>query len=143
MIRLVQLCTLTLLLVAAGASAEQKKLLGAWEVHYVLVPTTFLNKDIAADYQIERGRDRALVNISILDKDGNPVVADVSGQVLNLLSQSTTLEFREVTEGPAVYYLADVRHSDQDVLRFEIQIIPPDQTTQVLKFQQRVYWDNE
>lgn len=141
MIHVIRTWAFALLLIAAGASAEQMQKLGDWEVHYVLVPTTFLNKDIAADYQIERGRDRALVNISILDNAGNPVVADVSGRVINLLSQSENLQFREVTEGPAVYYLADVRHTDRDVLRFEIQIVPPDQTSQLLKFQQKVYWE--
>jgi hypothetical protein len=133
--------TLFLCCVSGAVHAEQMRKLGDWEVHYVLVPTTFLNKDIAADYQIERGRDRALVNISVLDGSGNPVVADVTGQVTNLLSQTEQLEFNEVTEGPAVYYLADVRHTDRDILRFEIQIVPPDQTTQLLKFQQRVYWE--
>jgi hypothetical protein len=132
---------LALLFISGAANAEQMRKLGDWEVHYVLVPTTFLNKDVAANYQIARGRDRALVNISILDEAGNPVAAEVTGRVTNLLSQSTELNFSEVTEGPAVYYLADVKHTDRDILRFEIQIIPPDQTTQLLKFQQRVYWE--
>lgn len=132
---------LVLACITMDAKAEQMRKLGDWEVHYVLVPTTFLNKDIAASYQIERGRDRALVNISVLDENGSPVVAEVTGRVTNLLSQTEELEFTEVTEGPAVYYLADVKHTDRDMLRFEVRIIPPDQTTQVLEFQQRVYWD--
>ena len=132
---------LVLACITMDVKAEQMRNLGDWEVHYVLVPTTFLNKDIAASYQIERGRDRALVNISVLDENGSPVVAEVTGRVTNLLSQTEELEFSEITEGPAVYYLAEVKHTDRDMLRFEVSIFPPDQTTQVLEFQQRVYWD--
>ena len=141
--RTLQILSLVLICLSGSALAEQMRKLGDWEVHYVLVPTTFLNKDIAASYQIERGRDRALVNISVLDTTGSPVVAEVTGRVTNLLSQSEELAFSEVTEGPAVYYLADVKHTDRDILRFEIRIVPPDQTTQVLTFQQRVYWEGQ
>jgi hypothetical protein len=132
-------CTL---LLSAVAHAEQMQQLGNWEVHYVLIPTTFLNKDVAASYQIDRGRDRALVNISVLDEQGNPVIAAVTGRVTNLLGQVQSLDFEEVIEGTAVYYLAEVRHTDREVLRFEVDIVPPDDLKQQLKFQQKVYWDD-
>lgn len=141
--RLIMACvTAVALLIASHTEAEQLQRLGNWDVHYVLIPTTFLNKDIAASYEIDRGRDRALVNVSILDQEGNPVVANVTGQVTNLLGQVQSLDFDEVTEGSAVYYLAEVRHTDREVLRFAIDIVPPDGLSQQLRFQQKVYWDD-
>jgi hypothetical protein len=117
--------------------------LGNWDVHYVLIPTTFLNKNIAANYGIDRGRDRALLNISVLADDGTPSAARVSGVVTNLLGQQQPLEFSEVREESAIYYLASVKHTDREVLRFEVNILPADEIPAQLKFQQQVYWDPE
>ncbi len=124
---------------SAALHAEQKQTLGDWEVHYVLIPTTFLKPEIAASYDIVRGADRALLNISVLSLEQQPVTADVSGHVTNLLEQRQPLEFTEIREGEAVYYLATIRHTVEEVLRFAVNIVPPDGTSQTLRFQQRVY----
>ena len=122
--------------------AEQMQAFGDWEVHYSLFPTEFLNPQIASQYQVTRGRDRALLNISVLDVNDNPVRAEVAGTMTNLLSQQQSLAFREILEGVAVYYLAPVRHTDREVLRFRITIRPPGDGEKVLTFQQAMYWDN-
>ena len=138
-----QLLLALILLCGISAGAEQMRRLGNWDVHYVLIPTTFLNKDIAAGYQITRGRDRALLNISVIGDDGVPVAASVSGFVMNLLGQQQALDIVEVREGSAIYYLATIKYTDREVLRFEVTITPPDDIPQVLKFQQQVYWENQ
>ncbi|MDZ7668442.1 MAG: DUF4426 domain-containing protein [Gammaproteobacteria bacterium] len=134
------------LLLAAGiclpALAEQMRPIGDYEAHYSLVPTLFLKADIAAGYDITRSRDRALLTVSILDADGGPVTADVRGRVKDLLGVQQALDFEEVREGPAVYYLATIRHSDRDVLRFDIRITTPDGADHELAFQQKMYWEN-
>jgi len=133
-------------LIALGgnvASGDQFRRLGNWDVHYILIPTLFLNSEVAAGYQLDRSRDRALLNISVIGRDGVPVVAKVSGRVVNLLEQRQELEFKEVAEDTAVYYLAEVRHADQEVLRFVVDIVPPDGIAQQLKFQQKVYWEEQ
>jgi len=124
-----------------NANAEQKQQLGPWEVHYALVPTSFLKPDIAVRYGVTRGRDRAMLNISVLDDAGNPVAVEISGTITNLLSQRQPISFREVSEGRAIYYLAEVKHTDREVLRFAVDIIPPDGSAQRLQFQQTMYWD--
>jgi len=123
-----------------NAAAEQKALLGPWEVHYVVVDTTFLKPDVASSHGVTRGRDRAMMNISVLDSQGVPVAAQLSGTLINLLSQREPLAFREVREGDAIYYLAEFKHTDRDVLRFQVDIVPPDGQPQQLKFQQKMYW---
>lgn len=125
---------------AAPAAAEQMRRIGAFEAHYSLLPTTFLKPDIAARYGITRGRDRALLNVSILDTDGLPVTAELSGSVRDLLGQRRTLEFQEVQEGDAVYYLATMRHDHREVLRLAIDIGTPDGAAHQVEFQQELFW---
>ena len=121
--------------------AEQKMMLGPYEAHYVVVQSTFFSEEIAGKYGIVRGRDRALMNLSFLDESLNPVAVSLTGISRNLLSQEVALEFREVREGPAIYYLAEVRHTDRETLRFRIQVTTPDGEVRELAFQQQMFWD--
>jgi hypothetical protein len=132
---------LTGTLTGTTAHAEQFERLGNWDVHYVVIRTSFLKPEIAARHGIVRGPDRALLNISVIGDDGKPVVATLSGRVRNLLEQDTPLEFQEVREGEAVYYLSQVKHTDREILRFYVDIRPPDGTVQRLEFQQQMYQD--
>jgi hypothetical protein len=131
-------CLLTLL--ATVGHTEQKQRLGPYDVHYMVVRSTFFNETIAEQYGIVRGRDRALMNVSILDGD-TAVAAAVEGVVINLLDQRIDLDFREIREGSAIYYLAEVKHTDRETLRFVVTITGPDGTPRTLRFQQMMYWD--
>lgn len=132
---------LVVLWLAAGtALAERMVRFGAYEAHYSLVPTTMLKPAIATRYDLTRARDRALLNVSVLDGNDAPVRAKVSGVVRDLLGQTSDIAFREVAEGEAVYYLAEIRHGDQDVLRFAIDVETPDGMVHELAFQQKLYW---
>lgn len=135
------LTTLALIFVGATAVAEQKQMLGPYEAHYVVVQSTFFSEEVAARYEIVRGRDRALINLSFLDESLTPVAVTLSGTVTNLLSQVVTLDFRKIQEGEAIYYLAEVRHTDRETLRFQATVITPDGVERDLRFQQQMFWD--
>lgn len=120
--------------------AEQFQQLGRFEAHYSVIPTTLLKPAIAADYDITRARDRALVNIALIDPQSGPVPANVSGSVRDLLSLERPLEFTEVREGEAVYYLATIEHGDEETMRFFVDVETPDGTSHRLEFQQKLYW---
>jgi hypothetical protein len=124
----------------APAIAEQKQRIGAYDAHYSIVPTLFLKPEVAARHGIRRGRDRALLNVSVLDRTETPVRAAVSGTVRNLLGQQLNLEFREVLDGTAVYYLAVVQHTNREMLRFVIDITTPDAAVHQLDLTQTLYW---
>lgn len=128
-------------LLAMPAWAERMTRIGTFEAHYSLVPTTLLSPRVAAEYQIARGRDRALLNVTILNADGEPVQARVQGVVRDLLGQPDDIGFREVLEGEAVYYLAEIRYPDQEVLRFTIDVGTPDGGSHQFSFQQTMYWE--
>ena len=137
-----RLLLLAIPLLPGTVSAEQMQRLGPFDVHYVVVQSTFFSEEIAGRYGIVRGRDRALLNLSVLDETGKAVRAEVSGTVTNLLGQLSALEFREVVEGPATYYLAEVRHTDRETLRFAVTITADDGVSRELTFQQQMFWDD-
>ena len=131
--------SLLAMLTAATATAEQFHAFGDIEVHYSVVNTLFLDRDITDHYGIERGRDRAIVNVAVLTRDGKPLAASVSGSTLNLLNQNEQLSFRTIDEPPSVYYIAPFRYTDGDVLRFRLEVDLPDRPPMQFQFQQPMY----
>ena len=133
------LCLLIALFAVRDAGAEQFKAFDDVQVHYIVVNTLFLRPEIAAHYGIVRGRDRAIVNVSVLGDDGASLPAQVDGMTINLLSQETPLEFTVFTEDPAIYYIAPLRYTDQDVLRFRITVVVDGREPMLLEFQQQMF----
>ena len=121
------------------ANSEQKKTVGDWDIHYIAFNTTILTPQIAKANNIVRSGKRALVNISVLDKQTKQAQEIViSGSARNLLGTKKVLDFKKVNEGDAIYYLATVDYSDKEVLRFDIDI-QQGRISQNLKFQQTMY----
>ena len=133
---------LCMILIALPAHAEQMKQFGQYEVHYIAIPTTFLQPEVAHKYNLTRASNRLLINVSILDQ-GDPVAAQVTGLARNLLSQSKDLTFTEVREGPAIYYIASMTHSAEDHQNFEINVTLPDGSQGQVKFHQKVFLGDE
>ncbi|MBU2979448.1 DUF4426 domain-containing protein [Alteromonas sp. C1M14] len=125
--------------VSSTSHAEQKQTLGDWDVHYMVVNTTFLSPEVAREYGIVRSKFNALVNISVLDSETQAAQrVSVTGNARNLLGNSKALTFRRVNEGDAVYYLAPISFSDRETFRFSINI-QLGNNTQTLQFQQEMF----
>ena len=133
------LCLLIAMFAVRDAGAEQFKAFDDVQVHYVVVNTLFLQPDVAEHYGIVRGRDRAIVNLSVLGEGGESLPARVTGLTVNLLSQEAPLEFTVFREDPAIYYIAPLRYTDQDVLRFRISVAVEGREPMLLEFQQQMY----
>lgn len=126
-----------------NASAENMKKLGSMNVHYIAIGSTFFTPEIAKAYGITRSRYNGLINISVLDntKAGNPAkTISITGQAKNNLGQFKSLEFQEVKEGDAVYYLAQVSYNNEETLHFTLDINDGEEQ-QTLKFSQKFYVD--
>ena len=138
--RLPALCLLlSLLFTVPAALAEQKQTLGKWDVHYIVVNTTFFTPETAQNYGIVRSKYNALVNISVLDSTtGEAQVVSVKGQARKLLGNSKTLNFKRVKEGEAIYYLAPLSFNDRETFRFNVDIQRGNEV-QTLKFQQEMF----
>ncbi|WP_417659541.1 DUF4426 domain-containing protein [Pseudidiomarina sp.] len=134
---------ISMLIMPGTAVAEQSKRIGPWEVHYNAFNSTLLRPEMAQQYQLSRSENLATVNISVLDAataDKPAQRVTLSGYVMNPLSQQQRLEFREVIEGDAIYYLAQTRFSNLETLRFFITITQGDETHE-LRFHKE-FWVN-
>jgi hypothetical protein len=113
---------------ATEASTEQFRDYGDYNIHFIAFTTDILSADVAKTYQITRSKNRALVNISVLKKvmgtTGTPSLATVTGTATNLSSQLREMEFKEVREQGAVYYLAEVSVNHGETFKFDMDITP-------------------
>ena len=140
------LTVITLLLsgtVFANDQGGQFKQLGDWEVHYIAFPSTFLQPNIAKHYGLERSKYSGVLNISVLDsrhKDKPAQQVEIVGQARNLLGNTVSLDFKEVVEGDAVYYIAPIKFTNEEIYRFNIDLKQGRQQ-HTLKFQQKFYVD--
>lgn len=131
------------LVFASTASAENMKKVGNLDIHYMAIGATFLTPEIAKAYGIERSRYNGLVNISVLDNSQKNTPAKtvvMMGKARNDLGQIKSLEFREVKEGMAVYYLAQIKYSHEETIHFNIDIIDGTEKHSI-KFSQKFYVD--
>lgn len=135
---------LLLIFAVAGAEAESKQL-GRFEVYYSVVNTTFVEPETAAIYGLVRARDRAFLNIAVRERlsDGSDraVTAKIEGRSWDFY-QNVYLQFREVREGDAIYYIADFEFNDKEVRFFNLLLLPEGESrSQPLKFHQKIYED--
>lgn len=136
------IATLLQLLVATTAMADQLQSFGDWDVHYVVIPSTFLRPQVATQYAVVRAKNRSLINVSVLNKTGQATRCEVTGWAGNLLGQRLDLKFREVAEASAVYYLAEIEHANEEVLRFHITASVAGHQEMLVEFQQKLYWED-
>jgi len=135
-------CALSLVVIT-NVNAENMKKLGTMNVHYMAIGSTFFTPEIAKVYGITRSRYNGLINISVLDntkKDTPAKTVSISGKAKNNLGQFKTLEFKEVKEGDAVYYLAQVNYTNEETIHFDLAINDGKEKQQ-LKFSQKFYVD--
>lgn len=132
-------------LVIAGftpAKAEQSKTFGHYTIHYNAFSGDILTPEVAKSYSIKRRNNKAVVNITLHDKDMKPVKAKINGYAVNLSNQLKSLEFKEVLDGAAVYYIAQSQVANKETLIFTIKVSPANENfTARIKFKQKFYTD--
>lgn len=122
------------------AMAEQKQSYGDLDVHYSAFNSGFLQPDVAAATGLIRSKTQGVVNVAVL-KAGTASNAKVSGSVKNLLGQSTALNFKEVKEGQAIYYLAQFPFEQRETLRFTLSVQAADGVPHSFDFNQEFFPD--
>jgi hypothetical protein len=111
-------------LLSTLVKAEQSQVFGDYTVHYIAVNSTFISPEIAERYGIVRSSRNAFLNISVIKNNGAAVPALISGIKANFLSQNSTINFIEVNEGEAIYYIGQFEFSNAENLRFNLEIQP-------------------
>lgn len=143
-IRWLLLSIVLLGLLSPSVQAVQSKRLGPWEVHYNAFNSTLLRPEMAQQYNLERNAYLATLNIAVLaaNEAGKPAQqVKVTGYTMNPLSMQSRLEFQEVIEGDAVYYLSQAEFTANEVLRFFITIEDENGNSQELRFSEE-FWVN-
>lgn len=108
-------------LAADVIKGERKETFGDVTVHYNTFNSTFLQPDIAKAAELIRSKNQGVINVSVI-KNGKPVIASVTGTVKDLTSNSVPLNFRQVTEQGAIYYIAQYPVPQQETRTFEIKV---------------------
>ncbi|AZV29545.1 homoserine acetyltransferase [Pseudomonas syringae] len=129
---------LSLSAVAADAiKGERKEVFGDVTVHYNTFNSTFLTPDIAKAAELIRSKNQGVINVSVI-KDGKPLIAQVTGTVKDLTSQSVPLTFRQITEQGAIYYIAQYPVEQQETRTFEIKVQTGDKIN-IINFNQELF----
>lgn len=98
-------------------------------VYYNVFNSTIIPADVAKAYNLVRAKDRVYVNIALVNKTGgNGIAADISGVHRNLMQQKFPLEFIEIKEATATYYLAPIRFNNEEILHIDIEASSLDKT---------------
>jgi len=135
---------LVALVLPASVTAEQSSDFGEYVIHYVALPTTQLSRDVARAYNIKRSKSRAMLNITVLHKQGDqpakPVTADVVAIATNLTGQRKNINMRTVGDGGAIYYIGEFTVAHREVLDFDIQVVTEEaEDAFAVEFRQQFY----
>ena len=134
------------LLLTAPARAENIQDFGDYVVHYNALTTDMIPPMVARENDITRSKNRAMLNVVVLKKvlgaSGKPTPAEVSGKSISLTGRQNELEFREVRETNAVYYIAQFAVSNEQRLTFDIMVTPEGENEPLeVRFRQQFFTD--
>lgn len=116
---------------------DRQEKFGDVTVHYNTFNSTFLTPDIAKAAELTRSKNQGVINVSVI-KEGKPLMAQVSGTVKDLTSQSVPLKFKQITEQGAIYYIAQFPVDQQEVRTFEIKVQTGDKIN-TINFNQELF----
>jgi hypothetical protein len=138
------------MLFTVTVNAEQSQDFGNYVVHFNALNTSFIPPEVAAGYNIQRSKSRALLNVvllrKVMDNPGTPVRATVNARASNLAGQFRKIEMRQIAEAEkdgtlsAVYYIGELRISNQETFDFEIEVTPEGEDRVLLvKYRKQFY----
>ncbi len=125
---------------------ETSRDFGEYVVHFNALTTDQLTPEIASEYGIVRSENRAMLNVSILQKrEGEtsvPVPGSVTTQAINLTGQLKNMPMREIREGEAIYYIGETGVTDGETLVFTIDVTPiNDPSRYTVRFKKQFFVD--
>jgi len=122
------LIALMLFALALPSQAAGSKDFGDYQVHWSVLPSTFLSPEVAQANDLQRSKGIGLINIAIMKEQDNgslkPVTGQVEGKVSNDIQQVNFLAFRRIEEGDAVYFLAQYQYNSGQLMTFDITARP-------------------
>ena len=117
--------------------------IGTHTVHFSTQLTDQLPPEVARTYSIVRSKNRAMVNVSVIENGTNaPTTADITVKTVNLTGQLKNVTMRMIREQEAIYYIGETPVANQETLVFDISVRPEgaDQASEV-RFKRQFYTD--
>ena len=108
------------------AASQQSERFDQFELHYSIVYSTFLTPQIAAEFGIPRGKDKAMLTLSVRDAEASDVEGRpmrIEGRTWDLITGGD-MTIKEVREGRATYYLIPFEFLDREYRFFEFDFTP-------------------
>ena len=114
-----------------------------YELHPSAFVSTLLTPEVAATYRLTRGKNKGVITLAVTaegETHGRPML--IKGSTWDLIS-GNDIEFQEIKEGDATYYVASFEFIDREWRWFEVHFRPEgaDQTY-THKFKQQ-FWVDE
>lgn len=137
---------LWLALLPTLSMAQSPEHFGPYELHYSVVNTTFLDPKVAESYGITRGKNRAILNLALREtqEQGGSVARTMllEGKVRDLIQSQQALDFKEIREQDAIYYIAEFRFINEEWRFFDIDFRPEGaDRTYSFSFKRQLYVD--
>ena len=120
------LLAVSLMLWSTLAASQQSERFDQFELHYSIVYSTFLTPQIAAEFGIPRGKDKAMLTLSVRDAEASDVEGRpmrIEGRTWDLITGGD-MTIKEVREGRATYYLIPFEFLDREYRFFEFDFTP-------------------
>lgn len=116
---------------------------GRYEIFFSTFNTSIVTPKVAKSYGIVRSKSKALVNISVLKNNAEglqvPVNTTVTGQSYDLIL-TKKLDFFEVREQHAVYYLAQFDIEHKIPFYFTINVLPEGEKNPIKVQFKKILW---
>jgi hypothetical protein len=94
-------------------------------VHFSAQLTDQLPPEVARTYNILRSKNRAMLNVSVIQAEtGTPVTAAIEVKAVNLTGQLKNVVMRKIQEQEAIYYIGETAVANQETLVFDITVTP-------------------
>ncbi|MEK9919891.1 MAG: DUF4426 domain-containing protein [Luminiphilus sp.] len=111
---------------AINAHGQQSTRYDEFELHHSIVYTTFVAPEVAAEYGIIRGADKAMLTLSVRDASSGDLAGrpmQISGRTWDLITGGA-MDVREIREGRATYYIVPFEFLDREYRFFEFSFQP-------------------
>ena len=139
--KLIKTLVLLAALTSLPAVAQQAMEFDDYTIHYNALSSSLITPEVAKAYGIRRSDSRALINISILNKDGDASKAHVTATGRNLTGQTRNVDMREISEGDgAIYYIGELSVRNMETFDFTVLVTPDgNDKPYTVKFRQQFY----
>ncbi len=125
----------------AETAVENSAIFGDYTVYFHSLSTDEVPAEVAKSVGIVRARNRAMLNVSVLQTESREAVeATVEVKAVNLTGQLKKITMRKVEQGEAIYYLGELTVANRETIIFDISVTPDGQDEAYQVRIKRIYY---